>query len=868
MRAAALETIEKKSQFSKELVLVVDKQGLVGSQLVSSLKKESAETQIVFVSQDKYLLEEEVADVLCVPYKKNIPVIPDGNYSYIVIVSHGEKEIFDSIETFIKKAEDVKARFIFALSVFVSNKEAIENSVLQYKRASVIYFGELFGAEVFSQTEINVLLQQGIFEKKIKLANMGLEKIYPVFLDDVVIGILEIVFGVTSKPNVFFLFPKHAMTKLGFVRAMQRINPTIRVDFTRERKKETVVVLPESGEYLLPDNYPIQKKIQQVFDALPIEATIPKKEKKKKTGHQLCIVLSSLFAVSLLLLPFITTILFSSIGFYHLNMAKDAILKGDLLLGRSSNTNALFFFHAAGYTGKAVLLEAEIIGQKDRAMGALSMIETGKELALVCKSLVDAPDQVVLKNALVVLQKTKMDNMAFFGKHDFLKLAINTVDVLPDIAGFVGKREYVILFQNNMELRPGGGFIGSYGLLTVEKGRVVNFSIHDVYDADGQLKGHVEPPFPLRRFLPSAHWYLRDSNWDVDFVKSASASAYFLQLEVGKAVDGVFAIDLSFVKSMIAALGPMRVADYNETVSADNFYAITQQHAQKDFFPGSTQKKDFLGGLFVSLREKFLSEKQLPYTIIAKNIEDAIAQKHLLFAFANTSIQNVLTVNNMSSSLWDAPASASLRGANDEVVVRDFMGISEANLGVNKANANLSRKINQIVYIDEEGSISARLTLTYINANRSPNGDYKNYLRIILPLGSKLSSVAINDEAQSVAPAITDPLVYEAKNFVPPANLEVAQEQEQGKTIYGFLLIVPANTTKKITVTYVLPQKISLDKPAFTYHLRVFKQPGTDADPYSFRITYPSVFRIVDGKSEYKTALLQDMDFNITFAAR
>src|SRR3989344_5241553 len=114
-----------------------------------------------------------------------------------------------------------------------------------------------------------------------------------------------------------------------------------------------------------------------------------------------------------------------------------------------------------------------------------------------------------------------------------------------------------------MELRPGGGFIGSYGLLTFSKGKITDFSIHDVYDADGQLKGHIEPPFPIRRYLPQIHWYMRDSNWDVDFAKAASTSAYFLNAETGKTVDGVIGVDLSFVKNLLSVTGPITVSDYN-----------------------------------------------------------------------------------------------------------------------------------------------------------------------------------------------------------------------------------------------------------------------------------------------------------------
>ena len=37
--------------------------------------------------------------------------------------------------------------------------------------------------------------------------------------------------------------------------------------------------------------------------------------------------------------------------------------------------------------------------------------------------------------------------------------------------------------------------------LKLKMGKITNFSIHDIDDADRQLKGHVEPPFAIRRYL-------------------------------------------------------------------------------------------------------------------------------------------------------------------------------------------------------------------------------------------------------------------------------------------------------------------------------------------------------------------------------
>ena len=205
---------------------------------------------------------------------------------------------------------------------------------------------------------------------------------------------------------------------------------------------------------------------------------------------------------------------------------------------------------------------------------------------------------LAIKNSLYLYNKDKQLEMfpqALTQKMDSLvQMVSSTIDFWPDMFGFNGSKTYLVLFQNNMELRPGGGFIGSYAILNLSKGKIGSFKIYDVYDADGQLKGHVEPPYPIRRYLPSIHWYLRDSNFNVDFSKGAVASAVFLNSEMQQAVDGVIGVDLSFVKNLLSVVGPVEVADYNQTVNADNFFQVAKAHAEDNFFPGSTQKKDFL----------------------------------------------------------------------------------------------------------------------------------------------------------------------------------------------------------------------------------------------------------------------------------
>src|SRR5205814_2502742 len=81
-------------------------------------------------------------------------------------------------------------------------------------------------------------------------------------------------------------------------------------------------------------------------------------------------------------------------------------------------------------------------------------------------------------------------------------------------------RTYLLLGENDRELRATGGFIGTAGTLTIDRGQVSSFDYGSSYSFDDQVAA-PPPPRPLQRYLGISRWYLRDSNWWPDFPSSA-----------------------------------------------------------------------------------------------------------------------------------------------------------------------------------------------------------------------------------------------------------------------------------------------------------------------------------------------------------
>jgi len=857
--------VEKKQEYP---ILIVDKIGFLGEKIAEKLKEE---TLVVLVSKKDIHPTE---NIIHIPFLNKFPTIPDNIYSHLIIIDDNDQATREALPSFIKKAQTDRALLLFAMELSKENEKIKNLLVDSYSFAKIAIYGEIISKEVNFNNYLNKFIYQAENEGKIEVPGDGMRAAYPVLMEDLINGLLEAIFGTNKQEKIYYILPKHPITHLTFAHIVQRIIPGVSVDFVIEEKNDKEELKPGEGRYVLGDSYKIDQRVRSLEleeKKQEIKKKIEKspfKEKKKISGFAKTWIFCSIFLI--LILPFISTMLFSFFGYESLKITKNNLEKGDSKNAVLSATSANNFFNLSLQTVKPLALQANLFGQKRLVNDFAMELDKGKEISFAAMSLAKAADSYKkiyygksiipefdfndsissLRQAIIFVQKQEAGGKDFGNiinkSKSLISFASSTIDLWPDILGINEKKTYLVLFQNNMELRPGGGFIGSYGLLTLEKGRIASFVIHDVYDADGQLKAHIEPPFAIRRFLKIPHLYLRDSNFDPDFTIDAAKAAMFLNIELNQKINGVMAIDLNFVKNILEQIGPVYVSDYNEKVDSQNFFTLTETHAEKNSFPGSTQKKDFLRSLFNAMARVLTENKNLSYLNIGKAVSDSIDQKSLLFAFDKGSVQNIFTVNGWASSLWDSREES-------PSFIKDYFGISEANIGVNKVNYFVKRSISQNINIAENGQVSGVVTISYKNTSDGswPGGDYTNYLRIILPLNSEINSIEIDGEKQVMVNAETDPLVYELKNFSPQKGLEIEKVQASDKVLFGFLVSVPTGKLKNIKIDYTLSKKIAFAWPDFTYDLKIYKQPGIDSYPYAFSLTFPSEFNIVDSSEKF-----------------
>lgn len=393
----------------------------------------------------------------------------------------------------------------------------------------------------------------------------------------------------------------------------------------------------------------------------------------------------------------------------------------------------------------------------------------------------------------------------------------NLAQNLSALTGKGQSKTYMLLFQNNMELRPTGGFIGSFGILTLDSGRITDLVVNDVYSADGQLNGHVEPPAPIKKYLGEANWWLRDSNWDPDFPTSAKRAEWFLDKETGRQVDGVIAIDLQPIRDILKYTGPIFLPDFNLSISSDNLYQKTQDEVQDNFFPGTHKKASFLTALSRSLLAEVSKLSTTQKIGILKSFYGDLEGRHIQAFLHDDSSQNAL-----SSLEWDGAIPTPACG---DACYPDIVGIVEANVGVNKANYFIKRTEDLAVRISSN-KITRTLSLNLEdNANPAlgPSGRYKVYVRLLTPLDAQILSIK----------AVTGEV---------PEDLAPETSDLKGRKESGVLVEILGGQSKKIVFSWETP----IQNTVYTkYGIYMRKQAGVTDDPFTLTINGHSVYNTV-----------------------
>lgn len=364
----------------------------------------------------------------------------------------------------------------------------------------------------------------------------------------------------------------------------------------------------------------------------------------------------------------------------------------------------------------------------------------------------------------------------------------------PYIMGLFGPKTYLILLQNNNELRPTGGFITAVAELNTLFG-YPSLEVFDSYQIPNP-NPKIPAPKPFEYFIGQndpffAGWTLRDANYSPDFSQSSKdIISLYTQAYPERSVDGVFSIDFSVIEKLLDLYGPILVEDVS--FDSGNFF-IQSQRISKDIDTHDVEqlknRKNILKPFMSSLMKEIIGTPS-KYSDLFHELFLSSRQKHILAYSEAEGLQQKFKQYNLTGSL-DSPSTDT-----------DFLHLNIANIGGRKADRYVTKNISYLTdFSNPEAQVSRlEVELEHLGSYNIQSDIYQAYIRLYVPAGAKFLGAGGNTLT------ITE------------------QTSDLGFTVFADYIRMKPGDKLSLSYSYQLPETILSND----YKLQIVKQAGVD----------------------------------------
>lgn len=381
------------------------------------------------------------------------------------------------------------------------------------------------------------------------------------------------------------------------------------------------------------------------------------------------------------------------------------------------------------------------------------------------------------------------------------------------------ERSFMIFLQNNMELRPGGGFLGQYAVVKIKNGEVTSTFVEDANLLDQRITTKVVPPYPFTQMMQIKRWKFRDSNFSPDFPTNVEKAGYFYRLSGRRGnFDGFAAVNATVLNDVLALTGPVAVPGYGHTFTSENAVLKLEEIVEKAYIMDpeldTQNRKAIMKKMAPIIIDKLFSLNNIPKLVDFAHKE--FQKKNIMVNFSNPELQALV-----ESVHWDGGVAEDWGG--------DYLMMVDANMGALKTDYYIKREITYNIDLTSEKPV---VTLNILYKNTAPYGDwrtsdYHTYLRVYVPRGATLL------ERKMVNPVYP----YTGEEF--------------GKTFFGFKCDVVMRHQTDAMIKYELPA----DFPRDDYRLLIQKQSGAGDVPVKIHV------KTKDGEFDQEQTLVGDLKF-------
>lgn len=371
------------------------------------------------------------------------------------------------------------------------------------------------------------------------------------------------------------------------------------------------------------------------------------------------------------------------------------------------------------------------------------------------------------------------------------------IQKLPAIMGVEKERKFMVLFQNDAELRSTGGFMTAYAILRVEKGKVFQEKSEDIYTLDNKFNSRIPAPEAIKNYLPLVYYFnLRDMNLSPDFkVSMDTFSGYYNDIRSEPEIEGIIAVDTQVLKELVEVLGPIDVPGYG-TYSAENDprcdcpQIVYELEALADRPTASLReaRKGILAPMLKTILQMSYSAPKQIWPDLLQTVIRNISNKHVLFYFYDEGEQMAAEQINVAGRIKEFEG--------------DYFHLNDTNFAGAKSNMFTTHQVEQIIEVSEDGTITKSVTVKYQNpfppsncdleaGQLCLNGTLRDYVRLYVPKGSTLIE-ALGSEVKIQTKEDLEKTVFEGFFSLRPEN--------QAKLFFKYQLPFKANGELKLLI--------------------------------------------------------------------
>ncbi len=396
------------------------------------------------------------------------------------------------------------------------------------------------------------------------------------------------------------------------------------------------------------------------------------------------------------------------------------------------------------------------------------------------------------------------------------------LEAAPYLLGIDSPRTYMVIFQNDKELRPTGGFMTGYAIMKVDKAKFQPVASNDMYNLDAQYTPSIPAPDPIVKYIRgpyvlSQKLRLRDMNWSPDFAQSMNTFTTAASEAGVNKIDGVIGVDTQLLVNLLDVIGPLGVPGYGnfstqidpqcncaQVIHELEAYAdiegpiVWDPNTGKIVYspPNADNRKRIIGPLMNSILANAMGQPKEKLPALFTAGFKSLMEKHVLFYLLDDKTEK-------------AVSDFGLGGVINQNYSGDYLHINDANLGGRKSNLYATEEVMQDINVAADGSVTKTVTITYKNPQTQDgwlNSVLPDWVRVYVPKGSTL---------------------------IAAEGLEAKQDpyDDLGHTVFaGYFQLRPEGVSK-VTLKYKLPFKVSRD-----YKMLIQKQPGTDGPLYTINL--------------------------------